>query len=933
MLLMDEIVKEVRIGLGKIRQNKKSELKGRPLDEQRTIMSRSFYHYLESMYSANQVSEIYDKLSGYIEEFLYCKGLPNAFSVQGRRYAPWLTDERKNQIRWDYSNRYLQYLLSIKNWSSKSVDSIDSSTDLILNHCGDPSTNAFNVKGLVVGDVQAGKTANYTSLIAKAIDAGYKVIVVLAGTTNELRSQTQKRLDLEIIGYDSNPEHIEERDEQTGDVLFGVSKIRVLRGVQSLTHSGKRGDLKRNSTTSLTADVCYLAVIKKCVSPLEALIKFLKSDPDKIGGKITLPVLLIDDEADLASVNTSGDQKITEAKATNKRIREILFKQCSRFTYVGYTATPFANVFIAPHNKDLEDGDIDDIFPSDFIITLPTPPDYCGAKEYFGVVSNTSNDNNIKTDLVTYIEQKDLDGFGRTKRVPAALQECLAIPDSLREAIKCFLIGVGIKISRNIIENCTMLINVDVSVNFNNSLKQNIASVFKEVCRGFKNFESTRKEFKKYWEEKMQPVSEKRFGEVGKPLTDHWEGDDGIEKGILTAVSSWVLDDSVKLIAGTKDSDNLDYSETEYGIYVCVGGQKLSRGLTLEGLSVSYYGRNASAIDSLMQMGRWFGYRGGWLDVCRVFTTKRIVKDYLNAAMVLANFKDQVKVLNDNPNATPEVFGLYVKAANELLPTSRQKMRGASKENLSFSGTLVQTTTFSKTDNANNLNAFSDFVKGMSNAEKLRTRAGFGSPIFKNVDCKEVLMFLEKLKYPSSSVKLWQKYINESLKVGELKKWTVILSTLQAKNANSKIDLAGFDVYKATRSLSVGGNSPSEFSIRALTRPSDYLGFFPDGITPEKRDGFDWEGDQILKKYYTPDNCVLVLYVVDLYERAEEGKPLPSNPVAGGENIAGLGIWFPLSYKMVKEDYVYLNPVALLDFQTNERAGRESLENSEGDYE
>ena len=886
------------------------------LEDQISDMQNRLRNYLLSICpTQDEATSCFNELKNLVNEFVYTTDFDFPSTVQSEKYVPWLDDQRKKSIKWSYSNRYFEYLFSYKKWSRKSIDSINTSTDIILDHCGDPKSKHFEVKGLVVGDVQSGKTANYTSLINKAIDAGYKVIVVFAGTTNDLRSQTQSRLDLEVTGFNSDQNDVSDR-------VIGVSKVRELRDVINITSSSKNGDLRSNSTFSATAEnVCYLAVIKKCPAPLKALLKLLKRIPDRSGGdkgKINLPVLIIDDEADLASVNTSASSELNDAKATNKLIREILFQQCSKFTYIGYTATPFANVFISPHDQNLKDGDVDDIFPDDFIVSLPTPPDYCGPEQYFGIKGNQEDDSSIKTDLVRFVDQSDIDKIGGDKHVPAGEKECLCIPDSLREAVMAFLISTGAKISRGIRENCTMLINVDVSVNLN----QNVKSVFENECKYFKqNLSNKREEYKTYWEKKFKQTSKTRIEKDGGVFSDKWDGENGIEAGILEAIS-WKQNDTVKLIAGTKDSDDLDYSKSKYGIFVCVGGQKLSRGLTLNGLSISYYGRNASAVDSLMQMGRWFGYRHGWLDLCRVFTTKKIVKQYIEAALVLENFKAQVKELNGRKEATPKTFGLYVKAANELLPTSQLKMRGASKKMISYSGTLTQITKFSKSANQENLALIGDFINKLNKEGKRGYRKGISSPIFKNVSPKEIISLLSRVQYPSNAARQWLEYINRSLEVGELNNWTVTVSSLQK---GRPLKIGGLDIFKATRTISYDGDNGDELSIRALTRPSDYLAVFPEGVTPNANK-YDWENDDVLRKYYTPDKCLLAIYIVDLYKLTKKQDDEQKELVEHGESIVSLAIWFPLSKKLESSEYVYLNPIAKIECDKDEEAGKVASE-------
>ena len=886
------------------------------LADQRAHLKR----YVSGLLALNDFPEdaiSYEDVSAMIEDFLFHNDLERAKDVHAETWTPWLTPTRKKSIKWDYSDRYFKYLTGPKGWKEDSASSIDQSTDEILNHCGDPcSSKDFEIKGLVVGDIQSGKTANYTALINKAIDAGYKIIIVLTGTTNDLRSQTQARLDKEVVGYKTD---FKKDDEMSGSVIkdedYGVAAISDLDRVQVLTNASIDGDLKRTMGLYQIngGSSCYLAVIKKNKASLNAIIRFLKGslaskkDPD---GKMPFPVLVIDDEADLASIGTADSQKLNATTGTNKLIRTILFKTCRKFTYIGYTATPFANVFIKPHDKNLSADDVDDIFPDDFIVTLPTPPDYCGPFQYFGINRNSKDngESRISTDLLVPVDPADLKYFCDASKNAFVDSNygCLRIPQSLRDAVMCFLIGCGIKISRGIIENYTMLVNVNVLVKFNTLLCENVKRVFNDCCKMFVNDPEVRSSYRDYWEKEMKPVSETRLGDA---FHDVWDGENGIEKGILAAIKLRT-DNTVKLISGTSP-DRLDYSAKQ-GIYVCVGGQKLSRGLTLEGLSVSYYGRHTNAMDTLLQMGRWFGYRKGWLDVCRVFTSPDIANQYLDSAITTEGFKNQISLMHDQ-NATPRTFGLKVRAISQkMLPTSRNKMKNVQKISTSFSCALSQTLEFFSDKTESNLGNLNRFIASIR--EHYRPRKGFSAPVFRNVAAKDVLCFLEACSFPSSTNVLWQDYIRKCNKAGELVKWTVILSTNDEKGEGLKIG-GEYDIVKANRSVPMGGSTTGTLKLRALTKPSDYVGFFPDGIEPRYKNGYEPDADPIIKRYYTPDNGILVIYVFDIHEASSQARKGVFGPLIkdGGESVTGLAIWFPKS-NVFEPELAYANAVELERF-------------------
>ena len=898
----EQILNQINCALAIERDRHKEAFLNKPLEDQRLFFETRAKRALSS-YDLDQTKkeELLEEIQPRIQEFLVCFNDSKDYDVHAKTWRPWLDQKRKSSIAWRYSRRYFDYLVGIKKWNGTTADSIDVSTDKILGFCGDPKSNKdFAVKGLVVGDIQSGKTANYTALINKAVDAGYKVIIILTGTTNDLRAQTQKRIDKEVNGLKTDFD--DNYDFENEDPDYGVAKIDPsLETLSFLTNASQDGDIKKNGINIQITNTssCVMAVLKKNPGSLNNLIEFFEKnlatrrDPDH---KMPYPVLLIDDEADLASVNTKNSTKADEATITNRLIRKFLFEKCHKVTYVGYTATPFANIFITPRSY-FASNECDDIYPDDFIVTLDTPKDYCGPKQYFGIDRNTQyDDSSVRTDLVVKIPEDDVNEFSGAfdDSVPSKDQKCIAIPDSLREAIKCFLISCGAKYARGIIENYTMLINVDVKVIFNRSLRDNVKEVFENICRNFKNDLETRQEFKQYWLKEFKPVSEKKFVEWGMSFKDNWTD---VERGILKVIS-WVNQNSIKLIAGTNDSDVLDYSKTKHGVFVCVGGQKLSRGLTLEGLSVSYYARNTQYMDSLLQMGRWFGYRPGWLDLCRVFTTQNVVNNYIDAAIATEGFKQQIQEM-DEENATPDNFGLRVLASSKkFLPTARNKMRKAQLDVITYSGRLSQTLDFKPAERENNLNLVQRFAK--QHSSRLTSRAGFSGLIYKNIPVEDVKSLLKGHKGPTSLINDWLYYINKANDYGELKNWTVIFSSTKNDDKygqNGKtIDIDGHFIKKPYRSLRLGINPDGDvLSVRALTSPGDYVGYFPETFTPNPN-GYNYDE---IKDYYKPTDCILVIYVFDLKKRDENG--VQGTLLENGKNTVGFGIWFPRSNYLTDE--------------------------------
>ncbi|MCF0112731.1 MAG: hypothetical protein HUJ60_02000, partial [Bacilli bacterium] len=427
----------------------------------------------------------------------------------------------------------------------------------------------------------------------------------------------------------------------------------------------------------------------------------------------------------------------------------------------------------------------------------------------------------------------------------------------------------------------------------------------------FSRFQGKRRIFKEYWETKFAPVSKARIEAGGGVFTDVW---DKIEDGIRQAID-WKTSDSVKLVVGSSDADCLDYASTEHGIYVVVGGQKLSRGLTLDGLSVSYYLRDTKNVDTLLQMGRWFGYRKGWLDVCRVFTTKQSALDYLEATIVTESFKQQVAEMNAR-HASPRSFGLNIKSTARLLPTAKNKARGAVRRQISYSGSLSQMLEFDKQSGKRNLDLTEKFIANLMDSGKKVVRAKVRDAVFAGVKCDDVLGFLSKFACPDDTLVSWRDYILACQKANELTDWTIIVSSNMETDDSSSIKISGLDVYKPKRVLRLGGLSSGTLKLRVLSRPSTYLGFFPDSVdTVSIQGGYnpDKDPEGVIRNHFTEKHGILGIYVFDPTYRKDGKMPMPSGKkpgdvVADCENTIGLAVWFPSS-RVYNVEYVYANPV------------------------
>jgi hypothetical protein len=587
---------------------------------------------------------------------------------EGEDYIPWLDDKRV-EIDWFFWRRYKR-LLTENGYPPNVVSSLDLVTDKIVDHLEDPQKlGEWSRRGLVVGHVQSGKTANYSGVICKAADAGYKIIIVLAGMLSSLRSQTQERIDHGFIGVDSSKRL---DNPPLKDILVGVGKFDHTHVPVSFTTTVH--DFKSTIAQQIRVGIGDLnqptvLVIKKNKSILQNLINWLKTNNLDLN---QFPFLLVDDEADHASINTNKENK--DPTAINSKIRELL-RMFPQNTYLAYTATPFANIFIDPEDNDEMIGD--ELFPRDFIISLDPPSNYIGSKRIFG----ESGDLNSMV-----IEVKDHEDLFPTKHDKNYFPP--ALPDSLELAIRVFIIIRTIRILRGQeSKHNSMLVNVSRFTMVQSNIRVLVHQFLDEVRRNIINYYALPKEeaLKNKELRTLKSIFESEYSDT----EFRWED---IQKQIKLSVAP------IKTIEvnGSTNAEALDYNNRDYPNgrnLIAIGGLSLSRGLTLEGLTVSYFIRNTQMYDTLMQMGRWFGYRDGYGDLCRLYMAPESIAWYQHISDVTEELRDEFRMM-EKAKLTPTDFGLCVRSHPEsLIVTARNKMRTGKKvpRQISLFGRQIET--------------------------------------------------------------------------------------------------------------------------------------------------------------------------------------------------------------------------------------------------
>jgi len=778
------------------------------------------------------------------------------------------------------------------------IDAIDTKTDDILGLIGDPrraeNGDSFDIRGLVVGYVQSGKTGNYTGLINKAIDVGYRYIIVLAGMHDNLRSQTQERIDEGVIGVIT-------RENASSNIGIGLKKGWTA-DTKPMTSFDK--DFGKNSLTfDLLNNDVRVWVIKKNKSILanvnqflQNLIetnsgeKFVNQDVNGIERLHKIPLLVIDDEADQASINTriiptdEDGNFLDEYSPTsiNEGIR-LLLNKFSAKTYVGYTATPFANIFIRNNVKESRLGD--DLFPRDFIVMMKQPSNYVGALQVFGGVNPDDKGLPITRDIFNHrdenleiyhewqngdtlkgrdsiekiyqerisdiIHWNDLmpdsgkisdikilegqkllvgEGFmpGKHKKLhnpkEVLVKMRVDLPVSLKYAIASFLIGCSIRVHRgHEKKHMSMLIHITRFTAVQKILADVISTYCKKLFKQIKNKDSGTIEWLKniYEQDFLRSAalmqsnpqinneyyhgSKFKLAEIDHPWEDVFKSMDATLKKLTGERNK----PNVRQISGGS-KDLLDYYkyEKEGLSVIAVGGDKLSRGLTLEGLMVSYYLRLSSAYDTLMQMGRWFGYRDGYVDTCRIYANNELLRNYSHVAVAFEELKGLFEEMAaEEPPKSPDEFGLRVQSHPSMIITNAMKMRSGTPITLNFSGKMSETVVFwNRADKIEkNITSVENLILNIGASDKSLEEGRQGISIWKDISSDKILNFINNYENHPSSPKMSTEVINEyitkanNVNPPELTSWSVVLYGKQKSEPSEIVKIGGKNVIPSGR--------------------------------------------------------------------------------------------------------------------------------------
>jgi len=759
-------------------------------------------------------------------------------------HEAWLGATRKKD--WRYWPRYRDMLE--RQMSTTAVDAVDVSTDRILGLLEDPDRKgSWDRRGLVVGHVQSGKTANYSGLICKAADARYKIIIILAGLHNNLRAQTQIRLEEGFLGYETSA---------TGEIvkLIGVGEHGRDFEIKPncATNRTNNGDFNTRIAKHLAItpeERPWLFVVKKNKTVLERLLKWIEGHvadaTDSATGRrfvSNLPLLLIDDEADHASVDT-GEQLIGadgkpdedhEPKAINSRIRKIL-NSFAKSAYVGYTATPFANIFIHRQNATPDEGP--DLFPQSFIVNLAAPSNYVGPARVFGLRTPEGRIGGLPL-IRVFDDHASEDGASgwmppkhQKDHAPYHMGQDI-LPPSLRNAIYSFVLACAARQVRGQgAKHSSMLIHVTRYTLVQQEVHRQVEDFVKKMkLRITREIDHANllDELRALWEEDFLPTTaaismQLEESEEGPPIST-WAEVQGELGNVLSDID-------VRMING-KAKDALDYAEvgTKGLKVIAIGGDKLARGLTLEGLCSSYFVRTTKMYDTLMQMGRWFGYRPGYIDLCRLYTTEELVEWFGHIADASEELREEFDAMAES-GAKPRDYGLRVQSHPVLLVTSPLKMRTAKILQLSFSGELLETVSM-RSESSNlekNLAATNKLVAAcgpMYEKDPKRQRGDaqyvWNGFLWNGVSSDAIAEFFESFVTHPKARKvisvLLRDFVKSMAATGELTSWTVVL--MGGGSGGSHTFAGGITIDGMTK-RSADASIKDRYAIGRLLSPRD----------------------------------------------------------------------------------------------------------------
>jgi hypothetical protein len=722
------------------------------------------------------------------------------------------------------------------------IESIDAASTKVVSLLAAPWTDPLRTRGLVLGFVQSGKTSNFMAVMAKAADAGYRMFVVLSGLHNGLRRQTQVRMENQLIGSNTN--------------LW-------------ISLTGSEGDFGNppNPDALLTAeDRRLLAVVKKNKMRLGRLVSWLQSaHPDTLR---SCPILVIDDEADQASVNTA--RELDQRTEINRLILELL--SVPRAAYVGYTATPFANVFVDPEVPH-------DLYPRHFIVDLPCPADYFGSDRLFGreLLEHEEDEPDDGLDMIRRIDPGELHalqpGSGAARH--AFRPE---ITTSIEEAFRWFVLATAARRARGQHGHSTMLVHTTHYTDIHDRYRQPIEGLRDALKLSLVSGGPVVGELHEQWAREQAAVRPAEFEHPALEFAD-------IEPWLIS-----VLDALRVVVDNYRSVDRLAYGDDPQ-VVVVIGGNTLSRGLTLEGLVVSYFLRSATTYDTLLQMGRWFGYRHGYEDLPRVWMTEQLEEWFRHLATVEAEIRIDVKQY-ESQGVTPETYATRIRTHPQLAITAALKLRHAEPVRVGYANRRLQTILFQHRDKEwldGNIEASRMLVTTALRTVGEPEALGGGRWLFRNVGVSAVAEFLRTYEFHPNAQELKRdlllRYIDEQNAYDDLLSWNAAIMGA-AGDGLGEIDLGLAEPVGMIGRAPLRSSKPYADIKALMSRPDRVvdLGLSADDLRQK---------DETLQALRPFGTGLLLLYPISRNSPPRESESRARVPMEAIQDVMGVGLVFP----------------------------------------
>ena len=814
--------------------------------------------------------------------------------VGAEEAEPGMTVPQDSRSAWQL---YRKHLIA-QGWKQASVDNIQKSAVRVLRHLRQTTQNRMSVKGLVVGHVQSGKTANMAGLISMAADYRWNLFVVLTGTLENLRVQTNKRLVGDLFQHDGN-----------------VSWKAIEHPSKNSPYGARAQDMQFDAGRRDR----HLVVCLKNPARLKHLIAWIKAHPL---GMSQMRLVVIDDEADQAGIN-SNDVSKAERTAINKLILQLISLPLQCVNYVAFTATPAANF--------LNEGPGETLYPSDFIAALPQADEHFGPVQIFGYAEHDKEPLGIVRDVST----KDLEQV-----ISLHQGEDLTLPHALQESLIWYLCCVAVMRLSGAAKPISMLIHTSARQLHHEHMSKAVQAALQAWSKYA--HEQLAATFRPVWDKISSQLDvaqfADRFPDYGRlselrelPAFDVFFPEvqtllDTVTAIQLDADSQRTYHQGIHICVdncannGVTDENEvrrLFYPDAEHALNYCtafivIGGGTLSRGLTIENLVSTFFLRGSAQADSLMQMGRWFGYRKGYELLPRIWMSDDTRGKYEFMTVAEEELRDDLQRFMHG-GAKPEEFGPRVRvhaALAWLRPTGPSRMQRAIKAKYDFSGINRQTTVFHDGDDAatvlnNNLLRTERFLSSAGSNLKKSELKGANSLVWRNVDVGQVTKYLADLSFHPgnqffSDMPAFLTWLGEHDKDAGYTKWNVVVAGNTPKPENSW-EISGETIGRVNRSRFADKRSDDGVSIGTLRDPKDLLAdaCVPQEVGLPKPDSSNFQVAEERGKGGVGTVPQLLIYLIDKDSPYEPSTKVAAAPrrerqsLNAKAHIVGISLYLP----------------------------------------